>query len=62
MLLSIVLSIMSISSISVILYVNYFTARSEKELKELALQNKFAKPLQVIKKEDEEQQLLVEAI
>jgi len=62
MLLSIALSIMSISSISVILYVNYFTARTEKELKQLGLQNKFRKPLQSITPEEGDKQLLVKAV
>jgi hypothetical protein len=62
MLISIALSIMSLSSITVILYVNYFTARTEKELKQVGIQNKFRKPLQTATAEDGDKQLLVEAV
>jgi len=62
MLLSIALSVMSVSSITVILYVDYFTTRTERELKKFSLQSKFRKPLQTITAEEGEKKLVVEAV
>ena len=53
---------MFISSISVILYVDYFTALNEKEIKKVAIQNKFREPLQNVIPEEEESKVLVEAV
>jgi hypothetical protein len=62
MLLAIALSIMFISSISVILYVDYFTALNEKEIKKVAIQNKIREPLQSVITEEDESIVLVEAV
>jgi len=62
MLLAIALSIMFISSISVILYVDYFTALNEKEIKKVAIQNKIREPLQSVITEEDESKVLVEAV
>lgn len=55
------LLVMLLSSITLVLYFNYLTSLNEKEIKRVAIQSKFRKPLKDIKLDDLEKHVLVEA-
>ncbi|WP_147205044.1 hypothetical protein [Segetibacter aerophilus] len=55
------LLVMLLSSITLVLYFNHLTALNEEETKRVAIQSKFRMPLENIKLDDVEKQVLVEA-
>jgi len=57
-----IFSLMLISSVTVIVYVNYFTALTEKQTKKLAFKNKMRGKLGGIKNPEIEKQALLEDV
>lgn len=54
--------IMLVSSINIILYTNHLTALNKKEMKRAAIKQKFREPLEIVKAEEADKEVLGEAV